>query len=406
MISAAAQALLTRLQTRGIKLGLDKVRSLLDRVGAPDARHVQVAGTNGKGSVVHGLEAIALAGGVRTGTFTSPHLVSPTERVRVDGRPLDETEFGDRALRLGRRLEAWARQRSDLGDVTYFEFMLGLALDAFADHDVDLVLLEVGMGGRLDATTAAPAQLSCITSIALDHEAWLGPDLASIAAQKAGIVRPETPLVLGPLPDSARAVIAAAASAARAPVVHVREQEGVHNGMWGAHQRVNAAISWTLAAQLGLPTDDRARQALARSRVPGRCERVSEAPEVLLDGCHNPAGSEALAVVLGRRPAAGRSSLVVAVGRDKDCRGILAPLMPLVDEIHVTTYRDGRGATEATEVARVARELGGDPVLHATAADAVDAALARAGATDRVIVAGSLFLAGEVRAHLCPGIPT
>ena len=405
MISLAAQALLTRLQSRGIKLGLDKVRTLLGRVGGPDARVVQVAGTNGKGSVVHGLEAVALAAGRRPGTFTSPHLISPTERVRVDGHPLDEDEFSRRAVDLGRRLEVWAEQRSDLADVTYFEFMLALAMDTFADHSVDLVLLEVGMGGRLDATTAAPAALSCITSIALDHEAWLGPDLASIAAEKAGIVRPGTPLVLGPLPEAARSVIVDVATAARAPVIHVRAQEGVLNGMWGDHQRVNAAISWRLATELGLRTDQGARRALARARVPGRCELVSREPEVLLDGCHNPAGAEALAGVLRRRTVRGRTLLVTSVGQDKDCRGILAPLLSLVDEIHVTAYREGRGAAAAAEVAAVVRDLGVEPLVHTTAREAVDVAMARAKSEDRVVVAGSLFLVGEVRARLCPGIP-
>lgn len=405
MISAAAQALLSRLQTRGIKLGLDKVRGLLDRVGIPEARFVQVAGTNGKGSVVHGLEAIALSQGVSTGSFTSPHLVSPTERVRIDGAPLGSDEFSRRAVDLGERLETWARHRPDLGSITYFEFTLGLAMDAFGDHGVDLVLLEVGLGGRLDATTAAPAQLSCITSIALDHEAWLGSDLASIAAEKAGIIRPATPLVLGPVPPAARSPILETAAAVAAPVIDVEQQEGVSNGMWGEHQQVNAALSLALAAELGLDRGPASLAALARSRVPGRCEVIARSPEILIDGCHNPAGAVALRRVLDQHPCGGETILVTSVGADKDARSILEPLMAVADEIHVTAYAEGRGATAVDDLAEVVRSLGRAPRCFDTAAEALDAAMHRAGPADRILVAGSLFLAGELRARVLPGVP-
>jgi dihydrofolate synthase / folylpolyglutamate synthase len=405
LTSAAAQALLSRLQTRGIKLGLDKVRDLLARIGLPDARFVQVAGTNGKGSVAHGLEAIALGQGVSTGTFTSPHLISPTERVRIGGAPLDPDEFGRRALDLGDRLEAWSRENPALADVTYFEFMLGLALDTFADRGVELIVLEVGLGGRLDATTAAPAQLSCITSIALDHEAWLGFDVASIAAEKAGILRPATPLVLGPVPPLARATILEAAAAVAAPVIQIEQQQGVRNGMWGEHQQVNAALSLALAGELGLDTGPAALAALAQSRVPGRCEAIARSPEILVDGCHNPAGAAALATVLGRHTCDGKTFLVTSVGEDKDARGILEPLVGCADEILVTRYAEGRGATAVDDLADVVRALGREPQCFERAPAALAAALGRAGPRDRILVAGSLFLAGELRAHVLPGVP-
>ncbi len=401
-MSHTAETILHELQARGIKLGLHKVRLLLARLGEPAAgvRVVQVAGTNGKGSVVFGLEAIARVAGVRTGTFISPHLIHPGERVRIDGGDLPLVEFERRVVSLAARLGEWAAADPELGHVTYFEFVFGLAWEVFLEQGVELIILEVGMGGRLDATSAARTDLACITSIDLDHEEYLGEGLAAIAREKVGIAREGVPLVVGPLPEAAERAVQVRALEVGAPLRVVAPRDDLRNGMWGAHQRINAALAWALAEELGLPTDDAARAALALARVPGRCERFPGVPEILIDGAHNPAAAVALAATLRRHPADGPTDLLVSVGRAKDLRGVLAPLVPLCRNVHVTEYTSGRPPTPAAEVAGAVLDLGGAPVVHVDAAAALEAARAAATPGERLLVTGSLFLAGEVRALL------
>jgi dihydrofolate synthase / folylpolyglutamate synthase len=406
-LTRSADAVLLELQTRGIKLGLDKVRLLLQQLGSPqrDVQIAQVAGTNGKGSVVFGLEAIARASGVRTGLFTSPHLVSPTERVRVDGVDLGQAEFEQRVVALAHRLDRDAPTFPELAHVTYFEFLFGLAMEAFRDHGVALVILEVGMGGRLDATTTAGADVTCITSIDLDHEFFLGTGLAAIAAEKVGIARAGVPLLVGPVPEAAERGIRVRALEVGAPLQAVEPRDGVVNGMWGEHQRINAALSLGLAEALGLPTGEPARAALARTRVPARCEIFPGVPQLVIDGAHNPAATRALAAALADHPASGATDLLVSVGCDKDLEGVLAPLVPLARTVHVTEYRDGRTPTPAQEIAAAVRALGGTAQVHPDAETALMAARGGAVVGERLLVAGSLFLAGEVRALVIKGGP-
>jgi len=405
LIAPRSLEVLAGLQVRGIKLGLGKVRRLLERMGCAEAapRAVQIAGTNGKGSVVYGLEAIARAQGLRTGAFVSPHLVSPTERIRVDGRDLTASEFDRRVDSLACRLDGWAGESEELASITHFEFLLALAVETFRERRVDLALLEVGMGGRLDATTAVPVQATCITSIALDHEAYLGPDLASIAAEKAGIARPGVPLWMGPLPDEAARVVRSRVRELGAPLLPVVPQDGLHNGMWGDHQRTNAALALALAGGIGLSTGAAARAALATASVPGRCQLFPGVPEIVADGAHNPAAAGALAAVLRDRPARGATDLLVGMGRDKDARGILRPLLPGVRTVHVTQYREGRGRLPAEELARTVEELGRPPVVHPAAGEALAAARAAAEPGDRLLVTGSLYLVGELYPGLMEG---
>jgi len=399
LIAARTEDLLSQLQTRGIKLGLDKVRALLDRIGhlPPPTRVVQIAGTNGKGSVAHGLEAIARAQGLRTGVYTSPHLVCPTERLRVDGAPIRPTVFDRTAQQLHQRIRSWCSEDPALEDITYFEFLFALAVEVFGRAGVDLAVLEVGMGGRLDATTAERADVTCITSLAMDHEAFLGNDLASIAREKAGIIRPGVPLLVGPLPAAADAVVTQRARELGSPLQRISAREGVRNGMWGRHQRINASLSLALAEVIGLADDRASRAALATVQVAGRTERIGREPQILLDGCHNPAGAAALSAALRAHPVDGRTDLVLSVGRDKDARGIVEPLLPLVSRIWVTAYREGREPTPAEELAAAVRALGVDVRVFPDASDALRAAIDDLGASDRVVVAGSLFLVGEVR---------
>lgn len=402
MISPRTRDVLADLEVRGIKLGLGKVRSLLRRMDCARAAPLaaQVAGTNGKGSVVFGLEAIARSQGLSTGAFVSPHLVSPTERIRIDGADLADSEFDARVASLAGRLARWAERDPELASVTHFEFLLALAVEAFREHRVDLAILEVGMGGRLDATTAVPVDGTCITSIALDHEAFLGPDLASIAGEKAGIARPDVPLLSGPLPAPAREVVRARADEVGAPLTEITAEPGLRNGMWGSHQEVNAALALALAGALGLDTGPAAREALGGAAVPGRCEVFPGNPEVLVDGAHNPAAAAALARVLKTRPAGGETDLLIGVGRDKDAAGIVAPLMPLVRHVYVTQYREGRAPLPAAELARTIAGLGRTPRQYGAADEALDHASAALRAGDRLLITGSLYLVGELYPRL------
>jgi len=403
LISSSTRELLAALQVRGIKLGLDKVRRLLARLDGSPPRAVQVAGTNGKGSVVFGLEAIALSRGLRVGTFTSPHLIEPTERIRIGGRDLDAAEFDERAASLAARLERWSAADPELAQVTHFEFLLALAIDTFVAHRVELAILEVGMGGRLDATTAVPVQACAITSVALDHQRYLGPDLTSIAGEKAGIARAGVPLLVGPLAPEAARVVEARAAAVGAPLRTIRPVDGVLNGMWGEHQRINAALSLALAGALGLDDGEGARRALAGAAVPARCQRIDGTPELLIDGAHNPHAAAALGRVLARHPAAGATDLLVAAGEDKDAAGILVPLLPFARRVHCTAYRGGRVPLPAAALAATAEGLGAVAIEHPDAGRALDAARAGARPGDRLVVAGSLFLAGEVLARVGAG---
>lgn len=404
MISARTEGLLTRLQTRGIKLGLDKIRALLDRIGhlPSEATVVQIAGTNGKGSVAHGLEAIARAQGARTGLFTSPHLVSPTERIRVNGSPISGRRFDREAQQLSERIRSWSTEAPALEDITYFEFLFALAVEVFRVAEVELAVLEVGMGGRLDATTAERADVTCITSLSMDHEAFLGVDLRAIAAEKVGICRPGVPLLVGPIPADADAVVTARAGELGAPLHRITPNPDIRSGMWGLHQRTNASLALALAERVGFPGDRGSLAALSRVHVPGRIERFPGDPEILLDGCHNPAGAVALAEVLSTHPVAGRTELLISVGQDKDAAGIVGPLLPLVSSVRVTAYREGRGSLPAEDLAKVVETLGGDVRVFVDATDALHDAIDDLGTQDRLVVAGSLFLVGEIRPSIVP----
>lgn len=400
----------------GVTLGLERVRAALAALGDPQLRlpAVHIAGTNGKGSTAAMTEALLRAAGLRTGLFTSPHLARFTERIRVDGREVS----GERLGELDARIVATGVPLS------YFEIATVLAFLAFAEAGVEVAVLETGLGGRLDATTACQPLATAITSIGLDHTETLGTTLGAIAAEKAGIAKPEVPLVLGAVPAEAEAVIEARARDVGAQLLRLgRELHRLASppALPGAHQRDNAALAVALAthaaAALGKTLgSDGIAAGLASARWPGRLELVT--PHVLLDGAHNAEGARALAAALpafaGDRPVVLATSIV----RGKDVAGILAPLLPLVAGVIVTRSRNDR-ALSVDELRREVQAVAdsssaratSDGVADATSArvtiEAVDdpqAALARArvlaGPGGLVLVAGSLFLVGELRAVL------
>jgi len=384
----------------GVVLGLERMRAILDRLGAPDRRLgaiVHVGGTNGKGSTVAMIAALAAATGQRVSTYTSPHLSCLRERIVIDGAMISE-----RAM-----LAAADRVRSAGGDeLTFFEQVTAIGMVAIAAAHVDVTVLEVGLGGRLDATNVVDPAVTVVTGVAMDHEAILGDTLAKIAAEKAGIYKPGRPAIIGASGlAEAVPVLTALAHAAGASVTVIDDAAVAAVpalGLPGAHQRRNAAAAIAAIEALGLPV---VAPALATVRHPGRFEVIvppatpQGVERIILDGAHNPHGAQALAEVLRERGE--RPVLVVAVSADKDVAGIAAALAPAVRAVIATRYQQDRAMdpeTLAASFARLGVAVASAPTLHAalTAAAAYGAP---------IVVAGSLFLVGEARTLLL-GAPT
>jgi dihydrofolate synthase/folylpolyglutamate synthase len=379
----------------GVRFGLERVRALLDALGAPDRRLgtiVHVGGTNGKGSTVAMIAAIARERGARVATYTSPHLSSLRERVTIDGAMQGEA--------------AWARAAElvyaapGAGELTFFELVTAIGVVLIADGGVDATVLEVGLGGRLDATNAIAAPVAVVTGVALDHEAILGDTLEAIAREKAGIFKAGQRVVIGASGDGATDTLVAAARAAGAASIDVIDDAAIARvpplALAGAHQRVNAAAAIAAARVAGLAGDDAAiARALAGVAVPGRLERL--APDVIVDGAHNPHGARALAAALrGAMPTA--PVLVVAASADKDLGAIARALASGAAAVVATRYQQDRSATPDAVAAAFAAAA---PDLAIETAPDLAAALALARAKGRpIVVAGSLFVVGEARALL------
>jgi dihydrofolate synthase / folylpolyglutamate synthase len=392
--------LLARLQgarALGVSFGLDRVRLALQRLGEPHKKvqAVQIAGTNGKGSTAAFLESILRTAGLRTGLFTSPHLCRFSERIRIDGCEVE-------GARLGQLDQAVAATEVPL---TYFEISAALAFLAFAEAGVDVAVLETGLGGRLDATTASQPMACAITSIALDHQDMLGQTLVEIAYEKACIARPGVPLFLGPMPAEAMKEILRVAEGIGAPV----RRFGVDFGppafplsLAGPHQASNAALAVALAEEVALHrgctlTPEVIRDGLARTRWPGRLERLDA--DVLLDCAHNAEGAEKLASAL---PAAPRRVLVASIVQGKDAATMLATLCPCFDHILVTRSPSERSLSPEALVALVPEseraKVGVVPDPYQAVARA--RSLVAGPPQGLAVIAGSIFLIGAVRAHL------
>ncbi|MDQ6626510.1 MAG: bifunctional folylpolyglutamate synthase/dihydrofolate synthase [Verrucomicrobiota bacterium] len=386
---------LFRTQLFGIKLGLENIERLLAALGRPDKqpRIIHVAGTNGKGSVCAMLDAICRAQGYRTGLFTSPHLVSFRERIQVDGEMISEEAVIEGLALIRNLITDWDSHP------TFFEIVTALALRYFGAHACDIVVLETGMGGRLDATNAVVPVVSVITPIALDHQKWLGNTLTEIAAEKAGIIKPSVPVVSAVQSPEAEAVIHARANACHAPLVVVRDryQAAYAVSLAGSHQKENASLARAALRAAGIDVADAAiAQGLSTVRWPARFQRWDD--RVIIDGAHNPGGADALAATWREQFGEERATILVAILRDKDAAGIVAALAPIAARFVVTPARAERALTpsELTQIIRAAAP--GIPIT--TAASCVEAfAEARADAS-RMLVTGSLHFAGEALAVL------
>jgi dihydrofolate synthase/folylpolyglutamate synthase len=413
---ADALARLYALQSRGMRLGASRMASALALRGHPERgqRFVHVAGTNGKGSVSAMVEAVLRAAGYRTGLFTSPHLHRFVERVRIAGRPIGDREAAARVRDVLAASEAWGEPQS-----TFFELTTLLALESFRDHRCDVVVLEVGIGGRLDATNAVSPAVSVITRIALEHTEILGTTNAAIAREKAGILKPGVPAIVGVREPSARRVIARRARVQGAPLslidrdfavlpeargerfgvrVGERRVSGLRLGLAGEHQRENAAcaVAALIALQAqGFEIPERAlRKGLGSVRWPARLERVAGTPALLFDAAHNPDGAAVLASHLQLNRPRGRRVLIFGALADKDFGAMLRVLRAHVDRIVFCPPPLRSAAT----VAAMRRHASG--VVACDIADALARATRMAGPAGEVVVAGSIFLVAAARAHV------
>lgn len=407
----AAVSFLYGLATRGIDLGLERVREALALRGDPhrSLRFVHVAGTNGKGSVAALLERMLHEAGYRTGLYTSPHLHRFAERIRIDGEPV-----ADDALV---RAVAALRTTPGMPSLSFFEAATVVAFECFREAACDIVVLEVGLGGRLDATNVVEPELCVVTNVGLDHMGWLGDTLEAIAAEKAAIAKPGRVLVSGVEPGGACEVVRTVVARAGASLVELdrdasfeasrerglslrtgaRSVVGVPWVLAGEHQRRNLAIA-VLAALLlrdrGFELDDGAIvRGAASVRWPGRLERLDGAPALLLDGAHNPDGCRALAAELAARPRERKRVLVFGAMSDKQLGPMLHAFDGLVDErVYV-----------APELVRAMSPAGLAAISPGRVAGSVreglDLAERLAGHDGLVVVAGSLFVVAAVRAH-------
>ena len=434
---AAAVAALTSRGRFGISLGLERVEAILDELGHPERslRGALVGGTNGKGSVVAMAQSVLGAAGLRVGTMPKPHLVSYRERIAVDGRPLDEARFARAVQRVLPAVDTVAQR---LGPTTEFEALTAAAFGELAASDLDLVLVEVGMGGRLDATNALDAGVAAITNVQLDHERYLGHTLTAIGTEKAAIIKPGNLAVTGaggrglrPIVERARRFgVPLALAGPRRPyranlrtagwdglLVDLRSPDGVMRdvrvGLLGSHQAHNAAIALALldalradAVRRGTPldriTEATIRDGLREVHWPGRLELMRGTPsgDVLLDGAHNPAGARALARALEELGLRG-FPLVFGAMRGKRVTDMLQALAAL-DPIPIFTAVEDPGARSPRELLAAWRGLADGPG-HAAAdpGQALKRAAELRRAPDQpIVVAGSLYLVGAARAML------
>jgi dihydrofolate synthase / folylpolyglutamate synthase len=399
-----------------VVLGLERMQAALAELGHPERRFraVHVAGTNGKGSTCAMVESVLRTAGFRVGLYTSPHLVRFNERIRLEGADISDAALGHRLLQVLQRAPTAA-------ELTYFELGTLVAFWHFAEEAVDFAVLETGLGGRLDATSTCLPMATAVTRVGLDHTEFLGDTLGAIAREKAGIFREGVPAVAASQEREAADVLLKEAAQVGAPLLRegvdfalaekgtelvythgARRLGGLVLGLSGEHQQHNAALALCLLDVLedcgAAISEEARRRGLRMVRWPGRLEEVPGAPLLLFDGAHNPQGVEALLRALDTTYAGRRVHLVFAAVRDKDVGRMLERLAPRMASITFTPLLNtSRGlAVEAYLLPA------GPATVHRapTPAAALDEAVARAAKEDIVLIAGSLYLLGAVKAHL------
>jgi dihydrofolate synthase/folylpolyglutamate synthase len=383
-------------ETLAIKLGLRNTELLLNAIDNPDRafQSVQIAGTNGKGSTAAMLDSICRAAGIKTGLYTSPHLVSITERIKFSGNEITREEFAACATtvrEVSEHLEALP---------TFFEQVTAIALLAFRKAHIDLAILETGLGGRLDSTTATNARIVAITQIALDHQEYLGNTIASVAAEKAAIIRPGVRAVIGrqKYPEALEVLLQRCKETGVTPILVDSITEEFTLALRGRHQLENAAVAIQLAELLDIPHAAIAR-GLETTQHPGRLELIPRQPAFLIDGAHNPAGAESLRAYLdefAQRPL----TLVFGAMRDKQLAEIGEILFPVADVLVLTTVNNPRSATIEMLEPVALRYAQGKVLKNESSAAALQTALANTPGEGMICVAGSLYLVGELRPQI------
>jgi dihydrofolate synthase/folylpolyglutamate synthase len=396
-----AERYLLSLELFGMRFGLDRMRRLMTALGNPQLRFdsIHIVGTNGKSSTVRMVAAILQRHGFRTGAYLSPHLVSYSERIRVDGEDLDPAAFAASVQRARHAVELVNRSLAPDDGVTQFEALTAAAYSELAARGVAVAVIEAGLGGHYDATNVIPSKVQVLTSVGLEHTRWLGPTITDIAAEKLDVVRPGGTLVLGhALHPDAVAVAEAVAAQRGARIVRAPADPGVEVGAPGAYQRRNFALARIAAeAYLGELDPQAVAAAAAEVRVPGRLQVIGSDPLTLLDGAHNPEGIRALVeslpeVVGERRPLVA----VVSVLDDKDAAAMLAELLGACDALIFTSSQNPRALPPptldslATQLGATSTEVVPDPRA------ALERAQALAGTGAAVLVTGSIYLIGDL----------
>ena len=392
---ARAEEHLLGLELFGMRFGLERMHRLTTTLGMPQRRFasIHVVGSNGKSSTVRFIAAVLERHGLRTGSYTSPHLASFRERIEVGEEPVSGERFAAAVERAAKAAEIVERAQADDDDaVTQFEALTAAAYHELAARKVEVAVVEAGLGGRYDATNVIPSKVAVLTGVGLEHTRWLGPTIADIAEEKLAVVRDHSTLVTGPLDPAAHAVAERVARERHARWVEVGPVEGFQNQ--------NFAVACAAAeAFLGRALDPGAvADAVAQTRIPGRLDPVAERPLVLHDGAHNPAGAQALAQalpgVLGdRRPRV----LVASVLEDKDAAAMLEALLPHFDDVVFTRCANPRALSPATLESHATRGLA--PRCVRTVPDpraAVAHATELAGPDGAVVVTGSIYLIADL----------
>ncbi len=410
MTYAEAIQFLYGLRLFGAKFGLENTLKLAALAGHPQdrLRFIHVAGTNGKGSTCAMLESIYRAAGLRTGLFTSPHLVSFRERIQVNRQLVSENEV----VRLVGEIQPLLGQFPAGHHPTFFEVVTVMALKYFTGQKCDLVIWETGLGGRLDATNIVMPLASVITNIALDHEQWLGDTLGEIAAEKAGIIKPGAPVVTAADEPEALAVIKETARAKNAPLIKVGQTSSLSPSkktknsetgrmpvlpLPGDHQKINAALALATVEvlQKQIPvTDGEICEGLASVNWPGRLQLIQRpnGQKILLDGAHNVAGAKVLRAALEKNFQFPGHTLILGVFQDKDWRHICETLATLAARIFTVPVSSERSA-DARELAAACRAA--NPAAGSAACGSLREALEKTAGDDFVVITGSLYLVGE-----------
>jgi dihydrofolate synthase / folylpolyglutamate synthase len=419
-------------QARAAKFDLENIRAVCQRMGNPERafRSVHIAGTNGKGSTAAMIESILRAAGLRTGLYTSPHLLRINERIRLDGADISDAEFAEAFDRVHAVIEELLATGALAAHPTFFECVTAMAFDFFARKKVDLAVIEVGMGGRLDSTNVIAPEVAIITQIDFDHEDFLGHSIEEIAREKAGIIKPGAWVVSAAGHPAAREVIRRRAAEQNARLVEVdavcrawnlRAEDGFYRftattnppdsetraieirlPLAGRFQVGNALTAITAAhllAERGLSVDDAAISGgLGTVHWPGRIERLQERPAVYLDGTHNPAGSRELVAFWDEQFAGRRIHLVYGAMRDKAVDEVAGLLFPRAASVILTESRQPR-ALSAEALAGMTRHLAASIEVIREPGAALERALESAGPEDVIFVTGSLYLVGDLRRY-------